>query len=141
MILLDTNVVSEPMRKAPDRAVLKWLDGQVAGDLYLCAITVAEIRFGMEILPSGKRRQALKEGFAAMLRQEFAGRVWPFDEDAATHFGKIAASRKAAGRPISIQDCQIAAVARSRGAAVATRNVRDFEGCGIDLLNPWVDAD
>lgn len=138
MILVDTNVVSELMRAAPAPAVLAWFDGQRAGDLYLSAIGEAELRTGAAILPEGRRRDRLIAEIGTMIDEDFAGRVLPFDSAAAKAYAAIAAARRTAGRPVSQADCQIAAIARSHGAAVATRNVADFEGCGIDVLDPWL---
>ncbi len=137
MILIDTNVISELMRGAPSAAVLSWFAGHDAGELFLTAITEAELRTGAAILPAGQRRDRLVAAINAMVDQDFAGRVLPFDSNAARSYAAIAAERRAAGRPIMEADCQIAAIARSHKAAVATRNVSYFEGCGIDVINPW----
>ncbi len=137
MILLDTNVLSEPMRPLPDRAVMSWLDACAPDAVYLSTITVAEMRFGIAVLPKGKRRDSLHAALRDMLDLDFAGRVWTFDLAASQHYGDIAASRRATGRPISAQDCQIAAIARANGAALSTRNVDDFTDCGIEIVNPW----
>ena len=139
MIVLDTNVVSELMRTGPDANVVDWVGGQAAINLYLSTVSEAELRFGVEILPAGARRERLAAEVEGMLREDFAGRVLPFDSAAAQAYAVIAASRRAAGRPISHADCQIAAIARSRGASVATRDMADFEGSGIDVINPWSD--
>lgn len=137
IVILDTNVVSEPMRSSPAEAVQAWWSQQQPGDLFITAVTVAEILFGIELLPHGKRRVALLAGAELMFGKVLSGRILPFDEDAARAFAAIAASRRAQGRPIADVDAQIAAIARSRGATVATRNTADFEGCGIRLVNPW----
>jgi predicted nucleic acid-binding protein len=140
MILLDTNILSELMRPAPDRLVERWLGEQPDASVFISAITEAELRYGVALLPEGKRRSALAAVVAAMLAEDFAGRVLPFDSAAAVAFAAIAASRRQAGRPIAQADAQIAGIARSRGAVLATRNVADFEGCGIELVNPFAEA-
>ena len=139
MIILDTNVVSELMRPGPDATVVDWVAGQAATNLYLSTVSEAELRFGVEILPSGTRRDRLLDEVEGMLREDFAGRVLSFDSAAAQAYATIAAARRAAGRPINHADCQIAAIARSRGASVATRDIDDFERSGIDVINPWSD--
>ena len=137
MILLDTNVVSELTRLAPNPSVIYWLDAQAAEDVYLSAITEAELRFGVAILPAGRRRERLAFEVENMLREDFERRILPFDSHAARMFAEIASNRRAIGKPISNADCQVAAIARCYGAAVATRNVGDFNDCGIELINPW----
>jgi predicted nucleic acid-binding protein len=140
MILLDTNILSELMRPAPEPAVEQWLADQPAASVFISAITEAELRYGLALMPSGKRRSALAAEIEAMLGEDFSGRILPFDSPAAVAFAEIAAERRQAGRPISQADAQIAAIARSRGAALATRNVPDFEGCGVEIINPWSSA-
>jgi predicted nucleic acid-binding protein len=140
MILLDTNILSELMRPAPEPAVEQWLADQPAASVFISAITEAELRYGLALMPSGKRRSALAAEIEAMLGEDFSGRILPFDSAAAVAFAEIAAERRQAGRPISQADAQIAAIARSRGAALATRNVPDFEGCGVEIINPWTRA-
>jgi len=137
MILLDTNVVSAFMASAPPPAVLRWLNAQIGSSLYLCSITVAEIEYGLRLLPEGKRRSFLRERFHTFVRLVFEGRLLNFDADAAELYGEIAAQRRAAGRPISTLDAQIAAICRSRGCRLATRNTRDFSDCGLELLDPF----
>ena len=137
MILLDTNVVSELMRPAPAGAVLAWFAAQEAHDLYLSAIGEAELRRGAAMLPAGKRRDQLMTTIDAMIAEEFAGCILPFDSNAAQAFVLVFLERRAAGRPISFADCQIAATARAQGAAIATRNTADFAGCGIAVIDPW----
>ena len=139
MIVLDTNVVSELMRPSPDSGVIDWVARQVAPDLHVSAISEAELRYGVEVLPRGRRRNGLLDEIEGMLREDFGGRVVPFDSYAARSYAAIAAARRAAGRPISQADCQIAAIARALGASVATRDVDGFVGCGIDVINPWTD--
>ena len=137
MILLDTNVVSELTRLAPNPSVVSWLDAQISEDVYISAITEAELRFGVKILPAGRRREKLTFEIENMLREDFDRRILPFDSDAARIHAEIAVIRKAIGKPISYADCQVAAIARCHGAAVATRNVKDFEYCEIEVINPW----
>ena len=138
MIILDTNIVSEIMRPNPSSKVVAWVAGQAAPNLYLCAVNEAELLYGVEILPPGRRRDRLRQEVEGMLREDFEGRILPFDSAAAQAYALIAATRRAAGRPINYADCQIAAIARSREASVATREVDDFEGIGIAVINPWV---
>jgi toxin FitB len=137
MILLDTNVLSELMRPAPTPAVETWLSGQPAASVFISAITEAELRYGLALLPASKRRASLAGVLDEMLAEDFHDRILPFDSPAAAAFAAIAADRRQTGRPISQADAQIAAIARSRGATIATRNVMDFEGCGIEIINPW----
>ena len=137
MIILDTNVVSELMRNSPHPEVVAWLDDQPTETLFVTAITEAEIRTGIALLPDGGRRRGLTVAAEHFFDVLFAERIMPFDSEAAQSYAEIAASRRAAGRPISQADCQIAAITRSRGALVATRDVGDFVGCGIDVKNPW----
>ena len=139
MILLDTNVISELMRPEPAQAVLDWFGRHDAADLFISAVTEAELRTGVAILPEGQRRERLQLAIDAMIDQDFQGRVLPFDTIAARPYAEIAAQRRAAGRPIAEADCQIAAIARAADAPVATRNGKDFIGCGIGLINPWDD--
>ncbi len=137
MIVLDTNVVSELMHPDPDISVVNWVAGQAAPNLFLSTISESELRYGVEILPAGERRSRLLDEVDGMLQEDFAGRILPFDSAAAQAYALIAAARRAAGRPINHADCQIAAIARCRGASVSTRNVDDFEGSGIEVINPW----
>lgn len=137
MIILDTNVVSELLRPAPEQRVVAWLAGLDGAGVYLTTITEAELRLGVAILPEGRRRDELAEMIDRIICEDFAGRILPFDSRAAEAFAAIAAARRAIGRPILHADCQIAAIARVHGASVATRNMPDFTDCGIDLINPW----
>lgn len=137
MIVLDTNVVSELMKPAPAAAVARWIADQPATTLYTTSITQAEILHGIMLLPAGKRRSALEAAAEAMFDEDFGGRVLPFGGEAARAYAQIAAQRRRSGRAISNFDAQIAAIARSARAPVATRNVNDYEGCGVRVLNPW----
>ena len=137
MIVLDTNVVSELMRDSPEQAVLAWFGTQPASSLFVTTVTEAEILSGIALLPYGRRRRGLSEAAARVFTTLFAGRILVFDSDAANIYAEIFAQRHAAGRPISQADCQIAAIARSRGASLATRNVTDFEAIEVELINPW----
>ena len=140
MVLLDTNVVSELMHATPSPAVLAWMDSLPTRELFVTAVTEAEVRTGIAFLSEGARRRGLADAAERTLGGLFAGRILPFDSGAARAFADIAATRRAAGRPISQSDCQIAAIALSRGMAVATRNVRDFSGAGVEVIDPWQDA-
>ena len=136
MILLDTNVISALMQREVDRVVVAWLDSQPPESVWTTSITVLEIRLGLEILASGRRRQSLEEAFQRMIEEDFEGRVVPFDEIAAQSAARFAARRRA-GRTIEIRDVQIAGIAAARKATIATRNVRHFEGLGPELIDPW----
>jgi toxin FitB len=137
MIVLDTNVVSELMKSAPEPAVMVWTNALPATTLFLSAVTQAEILYRVALVPEGKRREGLTRAARTAFETYFRGRILPFDSEAAEVFAALAAGRRQAGRPISQADAQIAAIARSRGAALATRNVPDFEGCGVEIVNPW----
>lgn len=136
-MILDTNVVSELMRSAPDSAVLNWLDRQDDAQLALCAVVAAELMYGVARLPDGTRKQQLVQQLLAMLEQDFAQRVLPFDLTAASLYAELVAQRERAGRPISMADAQIAATCLAHGATLVTRNEKDFEDLGLTLINPW----
>ena len=138
MIVLDTNVVSELMRDRPQQTVRAWFRAQPATSLFVTTVTEAEILTGIALLPYGRRRRGLSEAAARVFATLFVGRILTFDSDAANIYAEIFAQRYAAGRPISQADCQIAAIARSREASIATRNVRDFEGIEVELIDPWL---
>ena len=140
MVVLDTNVVSELMRATPSAEVLVWMDELPPRELFVTAVTEAEVRTGIAILPAGARRSGLADAAERTLGGLFAGRVLPFDSNAARAYADIAAASRAAGHPISQSDCQIAGIARSRSMAVATRNVRDFSGTGVEVIDPWESA-
>lgn len=137
MIVLDTNVISELMRSKPDEGVLEWTAEQPMAGLFTTALTQAEIFYGLALLPKGRRRDKLIAAAEPMFDVDLEGRVLPFDSSAAQAYADIAIARKRAGHPISQIDAQVAAIVRSRGARLATRNVRDFNGCGITVVNPW----
>ncbi len=137
MILLDTNVLSALMQSEADPVVVTWLDSQPPESIWTTSITVFEVRFGLEILASGRRRRLLEEAFSKVIEEDFEGRVVPFDEGAAQSAGRIAAERRRLGRSIEIRDVQIAGIAAVRKAAIATRNVRHFHGLGPELIDPW----
>ena len=140
MILLDTNVVSEVMKVRPIEAVVTWLNGQESDKLYVSAITIGEIAYGLRILPDGKRRSGLRERFEQFITLAFDQRVLTYDEFAARIYGELMGDRKELGLPMSVPDGQIAAIARHNYLTVATRNVVDFENFGIDIINPFESA-
>ena len=140
MILLDTNVVSELMRLSPNPGVESWIADRPADSLYFSAIGEAEMRYGLAVMPMGRRRDRLNSEIDAMLREDFEGRILPFDSAAARSYAAIAAARRLAVRPAAQADGQIAAIAHCRGMAVATRNVGDFEDMGINVIDPWEGA-
>lgn len=125
------------MRPSPASEVVGWIGRQPASQVFITAITEAEIRYGIALLPAGKRREIIGKAAAAIFAEDFAQRVLPFGSEAAPIFAQVAASRRVAGRPISQADAQIAAIAQLHRATLATRNVEDFAGCGIGLANPW----
>ena len=137
MVVLDTNVLSELMRPAPDSVIASWVAERATSSLHITAVSEAELRFGLAIMPPGRRRDGLAKGLERMLHAGFANRILPFDSAAASVYAEIAAARRTMGRPIPEADCQIAAIARSRGMGVATRNVRDFADTGLEVIDPW----
>lgn len=137
MIILDTNILSEVMRTSPDPAVVGWLETQPRPAIFTTAVTQAEILYGVRLLSESKRRVQLDDAIQAIFNEDFANRVLPFDASAAAAYAELAAARRQAGRPISQFDAQIAAIALSRGASLATRNVDDFSGIGLTLINPF----
>ena len=140
MYVIDTNVASELMRPSPVPAVAAWVAGRDAEELYLTAVSEAELLYGVAIVPADKRRNELEAAMLRWLDTGFAERILPFDSGAARAYADIAAGRRSAGRPIAPADCQIAAVARCRGMAVATRNVRDFGDIDVETVDPWTAA-
>ncbi|MDO9396053.1 MAG: type II toxin-antitoxin system VapC family toxin [Herbiconiux sp.] len=137
MIILDTNVLSELLRSDADAGVVAWLDRQDTDELFTTAMSVAELLQGVAIMPHGARRSELGLRVARLLTHGFTDRVLPFDSEAAVQFADVVATRRRHGRPVTVFDAQIAAVARTRSAAVATRNARDFELAGVEIVNPW----
>ncbi|PZQ14214.1 MAG: VapC toxin family PIN domain ribonuclease [Ancylobacter novellus] len=137
MIIVDTNVISEAMRPEPDRRVMRWLAEQDPEDLFTTAITAAEMRYGVATMPAGRRRAEYERVADAILQRDFAGRVLPFDAEAAVHYATIAAQPGMAKNDGSLFDAMIASIALRRGAPVATRNVRHFAPMGVAILNPW----
>jgi predicted nucleic acid-binding protein len=127
------------MRATPSPAVLAWLNEQASATLFVSTVIIAEIEYGLRVLPDGTRRSGLRDRFEQFLEQAFEGRVRNFDQAAARSYGEVVGGRREIGRPMSVPDGQIAAIARSRGYAVATRNVDDFEDCGLTLVNPFRD--
>ena len=137
MILLDTNVVSEAMRTAPDANVIDWLNQCNAAELYVSSVTVAEIAYGIHTLDAGRRRNTLGDRFKTFLDRGFHSRILPFDEPAAHLYGELMSHRRAIGKPMGIADGQIAAIARHHDMHIATRDVRGFQETGLELINPW----
>lgn len=137
MIVLDTNVLSELLRPAPEARPMAWLGAQPRSALFTTTITRGELLYGIRLLPDGQRKARLQAVVMDIFAVDLLGQVLSFDSDAAEAYADIAASRRAVGKPISQFDAMIAAIARSRGASVATRNVKDFSGCGIQLIDPW----
>jgi predicted nucleic acid-binding protein len=137
MIVLDTNVLSEILRPVPEPCVVEWLSEQPRASVFTTTITRGEILYGIRVLPAGKRRDGLWNAAMQIFDVDLDGQVLAFDSAAADDYAEISATRRAAGRPISQFDAQIAGITLSRGAQLATRNVRDFEACGFEVINPW----
>ena len=137
MILLDTNVISEPLRRDPHTRVLEWIDAQALETLYLSVITVAELRAGIALIPAGKRRDSLHENLEKRLLPMFANRVLSFDMACTTAYAGLLAKSRAAGLTVETADAFIAAIALANGFAVATRDTRPFETAGVNVINPW----
>ncbi len=137
MIVLDTNVLSELVRRFPEPSVCDWLDAQQPAEISTSSVTAAELLHGVARLPPGKRRSALVDAVHAMLYDDLRGRIEPFDASAAEEYARVVCDREAAGRPIEVPDAQIAAICRARGASLATRNVKDFLHTGVELIDPW----
>src|SRR5690554_3406173 len=140
MILLDTNVISEPLRREPEPGVIEWIDAQALETLYLSAITVAELRSGIALLPAGKRRTGLLENLERRVLPLFAGRVLPFDLPCTQTYAELIAKAQKAGLAIAAADGFIAATAAANGLAVATRDTGPFEAAGVEVINPWGEA-
>jgi len=139
MILLDTNVISEPLRREPEPGVIEWIDAQALETLYLSAITVAELRSGIALLPAGKRRAGLLKNLERRVLPLFAGRVLPFDLPCTQTYAELIAKAQKAGLAIVAADGFIAATAAANGLAVATRDTSPFEAAGVTVINPWKD--
>lgn len=137
MILLDTNVISEPQRLEPNARVLDWMDAQALETLYLSTITVAELRAGVALMPAGKRRDSLHENLEKRLLPLFANRVLPFDMACTKFYAELLATSRAAGLAVATADAFIAAIALANGFAVATRDTTPFEAAGVNVINPW----
>ncbi|MGO1050050.1 type II toxin-antitoxin system VapC family toxin [Crossiella sp. CA198] len=137
MIVLDTNVISELMRRTPDDTVVRWIDRYPAEEVFLTAVTAAELAYGVERMPDGQRKTVLAVRVSELLTEDFQGQILPFDGGAAVYYGEIAAGRDQRGQPISTADAQIAAICRRFAACLATRNTKDFADTGITLLDPW----
>jgi predicted nucleic acid-binding protein len=137
MIIIDTNVLSELMKTTPDPVPLIWLALQDARDVFTTAVSQAEILFGIRSMSQGRRQKELEILAQSILLDDFRGRILPFDTTAAEHYATIVVGRRAIGKPVREFDAQIAAIGLSHGASIATRNVRDFEYLGLDVINPW----
>jgi predicted nucleic acid-binding protein len=137
VIVLDTNVVSELMRKAPEPRVVSWVDRFAASEVLVTAVTAAELMYGVARLPEGRRKRKLHIKVEGLLTEDFEDQILPFDAPAATHYAEIVASRERAGSPISMADAQIAAICRNWSVGLATRNVDDFVDTGVNAVNPW----
>lgn len=136
--LLDTNVLSELLRPQPDEGVCRWLNAQDEQQLYVCSVTQAEMLLGVALMPDGRRKAVLQTQVELLFNQDFAGRMLAFDSSAAQAYAPLVMARRQMGRPIAQADAQIAAVAAAHGLTVATRNQKDFEGCGVPVFNPWI---
>ena len=137
MIVLDTNVISELMKRSPDPTVVKWLDEQPTESIWTTSITLFEVRWGLDLIAPGRRRRELEVAFEQLIEEDLQGRVQVFDAPAANAAGSIAAKSQRSGRGIEVRDLQISGIVAARRAKLATRNFRHFDGVGIDLVNPW----
>jgi predicted nucleic acid-binding protein len=137
VIVLDTNVLSALMQKAPDAAVVQWLDRQPADSIWITSVTLFEARFGLALLSQGRRRRALETAFARLLEEDLQNRILDFDSGAATQAAGLAAARQRAGRPVDLRDTQIAGIALARRASLATRNLRHFQDLEVPVIDPW----
>lgn len=137
MIVLDTNIVSETMRPRPAHEVMGWLDRQMASELFATSISIGEIFFGLECLDEGSRKLDLQARFQQFLERGFDGRILDYSAKCARQYGQVMARRRSTGRPLAAPDGQIAAICLTHGASIATRNTRDFEQCGISVINPF----
>jgi len=137
MILLDTNIVSEFMRQKPNANVIAWLNQQHSSQLFLSSISIAEIGYGLFLLPDGKRKKQLQSQFNKFTQKAFSQRILDFTEESAKVYAKVMGKSRQAGRPMSVPDGQIASIALTQGYILATRNIKDFDGCGVELFNPF----
>ena len=137
MIVLDTNVISELMRQAPDDGVVRWVDRYPAKEVFITAVTAAELSFGVARLPAGQRKNVLAARVSELLAEDLSGQILPFDTAAAEYCARIASAREELGRPISMADAQIAAICRRHAACLATRKSKDFDDTGVMVLDPW----
>lgn len=138
MIVIDTNVLSELLKREPDQNVKSWMSRQPMTSVFTTTVTQAEILYGVALLPDGKRKNKLMGAVQILFSKRFMGRILPFDIEAAMDYAEIASLRRASGIPISQFDAQIAAITRTRGASLVTRNSDDFRDCGIKVINPWI---
>jgi toxin FitB len=137
VIILDTNIISELTRQAPEPCVVSWLDSLPAEEVGTTAVTAAELLYGVARMPAGRRKRDLAAAVRGLLGDEFRDRILPFDEHCASRYADIVCGRETLGRPIGVADAQIAAICRTAEATLATRNTADFSGTGIELINPW----
>lgn len=137
VIILDTNVLSALMRSSPHAAVVRWLDEQPADSIWVTSVTVFEARFGLALLPQGKRRLGLEHAFERVLEEDLANRILDFDTVAAASAARLAAERQRRGRPVDFRDTLIAGIAQARRATIATRNIKDFERLDVPVVDPW----
>lgn len=137
MIVLDTNVLSEPLRATPDQGVVNWMDQQAMETLYLAAVSVAELRYGLACMPSGKRRDGLRDVLESKVLPLFTGRVLAFDLPSTQVYADVMAYSRSQGRAIALADGLIAATTKTHGMAIATRDTQPFEAAGVPVINPW----
>lgn len=137
MIILDTNIISEPFKPKPNPAVMSWLDAQEPETLYITAISMAEMLAGLHKMPEGRRRADLQQLVENKIQSVFENRILAFNMQAVKVFGRVNADACAVGNPIAFADCAIASIASAHGFILATRNVRDFKGTGVEIFNPW----
>jgi predicted nucleic acid-binding protein len=137
VIILDTNVLSALMRTVPEPAVVNWLDHQPSESVWLTSVTVFETRFGLALLPKGRRRTALERAFERVLADDLSNRVLDFDAVAAAEAARVAAERRRGGRVVDLRDTLMAGIAQARRATIATRNTTHFEGLDVPIVNPW----
>jgi toxin FitB len=137
MFLLDTNVLSALMYPTPPAAVVKWVSAHPYDELFTASVCQAEILAGLAVMPHGRRRQQLEQEAKTMFASDLAGQILPFDTEATASYATILVSRRRMGRPISTEDLMIASVAFSRGLSIVTRNIYDFDHCGVEVIDPW----